>query len=1041
MSNLVSLGSATGGAAVRASLWAGLLRRGALAATLGLVPATSAWAASPDSVGQSVYQSDAVQRLPWTRGEVKTQRQWRVLGPFSDGTLSETEVASISTAAVRPGLEQALSGGAVGRWWPLHAWTDVVTLSAGAAPQNQGAAQIMLVQATLDRTDDGGAVFVVGADVPVTVFLNGRPCSPELAPAGTFAPDQHRVFVQLQAGPNHVLLRLNLGAAQGAQFVFQTEPPGHLRAPAVELAPNIVSDGSSELAVQTHPVADREAAPVSLTVLQPGGALVAEVRAERGETVRFPTADWAEGPYEVRVITRNRWNERYVVHLPWFKGDLLEAARRVADQAEANGAADPAKLTLQAVRAMTRERLDQPGPLSERSERWIALHSLLMEHAELELEQNGRPARLRAGGFYRLAYVDEVDGSPQFARAYLPLDYDPAKKWPLVVSLHGYNPANPPYSGWWSVTSRHDARADRHPVIVVEPHGRGNAQYLGIGGQDVLRSLDEAMRQFSVDPDRVYLTGDSMGGSGTWIIGTRHPQRFAAIAPVFGGWDFRVAPPGGAPLLQPRNPWEDFVLERRNSFVAAEQALNLPIFVLHGDADAAVPVETSQYITRQLQRWGYNVRYRELPGLGHEDMGVADGIVRWFFDQRRVAAPRKVRIRSTDLLGASAYWLQVTELQRPQALIEADAEMVEPGQLRLDSQNAQEVRLSVPADLLAASRQLRVVWNGREVWSGALADEKLVLRAGSVTGSGIVKRPGVEGPLSDLIRTPFIVVVGTSSADPVMRQRCREKGAAFRGLWREWQHHSPRVVDDVDLTDGEAKEFSLLLIGGPEANRVAARLATHVPLSVDPTGITLDGQRWPLTDAVAQVIYPHPMNPGRYVSVVAATSADGLHFWNPALWSPSHGFPTVSVDWQIQDGRRAVPGSADPTDVLVASGVFDANWRRRDEWTLQGDEAKRAASPLRRAPSAAGASSAARAACAGVYEIAPGLVGVVSVRADQLELSIMGGPPIPLVAESDYEYAFSGTAHPVVFEADEHNEIVSVLLYDELSIVRARRLR
>ncbi len=111
-----------------------------------------------------------------------------------------------------------------------------------------------------------------------------------------------------------------------------------------------------------------------------------------------------------------------------------------------------------------------------------------------------------------------------------------------MVRLHGFNPANPAYIRWWNVDFRHSLAdveyGDGEGVIYLEPHGRGNTNYLGLGDADVLRAIAEARAHLNVDADRIYLCGDSMGGWGTWNVGTRHPDLFAALAPIYGGSDY-----------------------------------------------------------------------------------------------------------------------------------------------------------------------------------------------------------------------------------------------------------------------------------------------------------------------------------------------------------------------------------------------------------------------------------------------------------------------------------------------------------------------
>ena len=100
------------------------------------------------------------------------------------------------------------------------------------------------------------------------------------------------------------------------------------------------------------------------------------------------------------------------------------------------------------------------------------------------------------------------------------------------------------------------------------------------------------------------------------------------------------------------------------------------------------------------------------------------------------------------------------------------------------------------------------------------------------------------------------------------------------------------------------------------------------------------------------MIYPNPLQPNRYVTVVAGTSADGLYFWIPALWNTSGGFPTSYWDWTITDGRRVTLTSLalGAERGWVAAGMFDQHWRRDDGWVYVGDSTLRHSSPLRRAP-------------------------------------------------------------------------------------------
>jgi pimeloyl-ACP methyl ester carboxylesterase len=378
------------------------------------------------------------------------------------------------------------------------------------------------------------------------------------------------------------------------------------------------------------------------------------------------------GPVEVRATTHDARGLLYVTHLPWYKGDALARARQLAAEAARADDAKPEGLTLRMLANLVDARLG--AKLAETQDKdlgnpWWKIHAALMEFDELMLERHGETGRIRPFGFVRLAWRDDVDGTPQFCRAYLPAGYDQSKKWPTVLQLHGFNPANPEYWDWWSADDRgyiHTETPGQGDIIYIEPHGRGNTQYLTLGDADVLRCLAEARRLLSVDEDRVYLTGDSMGGWGTWNVASRHPDLFAAIAPVFGGVDYHSDLT--EEQLAALDPVEKFWEDKRSSWSMADSLINMPIYVHHGDHDGSVNVEYSRYGVRMLQRWGYDVRYHEYPGKGHEALGGqgnADLSLSWFLEHRRNADPLKVRIRSAELRNAAAYWASVRQAASP----------------------------------------------------------------------------------------------------------------------------------------------------------------------------------------------------------------------------------------------------------------------------------------------------------------------------------------------------------------------------------------
>jgi dienelactone hydrolase len=972
----------------------------------------------------------------WTRGSERFQRQWLIAGPIdAQGS------TSVDPSALKPAAGQALTARNPSVRWTTHtAWSDVTDLNQSlprAAETGDGPVDRFVFAAGSLRSTGGPAELSIGSDRAYSLWINGKLIHTRQT-AEAFSPDKDRIVVELSGGENLLLLQFHETSAGPSQFSVRAVPSGSALQRMDEVTPSLLPSTDDSLAVKTHFTTEQEAAPVVVQVIAAGGDVVARQSVARGEVVRFDSRRWRDGAYEIRISTQDSWKQTQVRYLPWYKGDPIVAVHRLIAAADsAKGDVDGDSLRMLA--ALAKDRLGGAVDQASRSS-WRLLHSALMEFEELQLEAQGRAARLRSSGFVRIAYNDAIDGSTQFCRAYLPADYAAARQWPLILSLHGFNPANPEYVDWWRVEQRHHQISETKATIVIEPHGRGNAQYLGMGDRDVMRCLDEAKRRFSVDADRIYLTGESMGGHGTWAIATRHPDVFAAAAPVFGGWDFRVSNISGPPTSPPpQTSLDAFSLERTSSFANAENLLHVPLMIVHGDADPAVNVENSRHVVRMMQRWGYDVRYHEMPGWAHEELGQQPAIVDWLLTQRRTAAPKSIRIRSTDLAGAAAYWVRVRSFQNPAQVIHVSAQVLQPGLVRIDSSNVASLALDVPTSLRGPTGKVQIVWNGQ---THQPREASGVIELGArPTSSGLQKRAGLEGPLPAVLATPFIVVVGTVSPDERMREHIQARANSFSQQWLSWQHQPLRMIKDIEVTAEHEKAYSLILIGGADANAVTRRIAKKLPFTTSRNGIVVDGREWPAQDSVLQAIYPSPLAADRYVYVVAATSADGMFFWKPQLVHTIMGYPQTMFDWIIQDGRRPPPGTTNVAVANVASGVFDASWRGDDRWTSVRDQQTASKWTLRHAPTKNGvASTTALQAIAGRYELFPNVIATISVQGDRVFAQSPGGEILELVTESDTMFSRPASGEAIEFIRDDAGNIAGVSVEDAGALLWAKRL-
>jgi len=186
---------------------------------------------------------------------------------------------------------------------------------------------------------------------------------------------------------------------------------------------------------------------------------------------------------------------------------------------------------------------------------------------------------------------------------------DESKVWPLVIFLHGAGERGedldkvkvhgPP---------KKVAAGEKFPFILVSPQCPSGEWWTE---QPVLELVDHIEKEYRVDVSRIYLTGLSMGGYGTWHFATQAPDRFAAILPVCGG---------GVPY---KMRW----------------IKDLPVWAFHGDADSVVPVEESSRLIKALEKQGNTwAKLTVYPGVGHDSWTATydnEEVYEWMLSQVR----------------------------------------------------------------------------------------------------------------------------------------------------------------------------------------------------------------------------------------------------------------------------------------------------------------------------------------------------------------------------------------------------------------------
>jgi predicted esterase len=221
---------------------------------------------------------------------------------------------------------------------------------------------------------------------------------------------------------------------------------------------------------------------------------------------------------------------------------------------------------------------------------------------------------------------------------YVPQTYDPSSSFALIICLHGAGFSGDSYLERWV------PRLKQGYILACPTISRG-AWWTRQGEELVLGTLRAVRSRYHIDPDRVFLTGMSNGGTGAWLIGMNHASLFAGVAPMAGG------------ILKVLFPFLDNLKQTS-------------VYVIHGLHDQVMPVRLSRELVREMKSRNITYVYREHK-LSHPHAGghffpreELPGLVEWFDQQRRNPLPRQVTVIRDATHLESFLWVRIDATDR-----------------------------------------------------------------------------------------------------------------------------------------------------------------------------------------------------------------------------------------------------------------------------------------------------------------------------------------------------------------------------------------
>jgi pimeloyl-ACP methyl ester carboxylesterase len=547
------------------------------------------------------------------------------------------------------------------------------------------------------------------------------------------------------------------------------------------------------------------------------------------------------------------------------------------------------------------ENASAPSHIFQRGDLEILTYETEKDYDRLqELYKQSQESQPAPGTKVTLYYRSGLDGSVQPYAIRLPNGYDRARKYPLVIQLHGTNFKEVLSGERLTYHGMPDSQwfVPELPVIYVHCFGGPTTFYQGMGEAQILETIEEVKRRFAVDPDQVFIMGHSMGGAGSYTVGMHYPDHFGGIMPFDPAMGSRVNSLAEIPADLPKwmGPQVDIVTPPK----LYANARNVDVFFKN--AGEGIQRNSTEYSDGIVAQGGFATT-EVLPRMPHAFGGQLYHNAAWVTELilhpiRR--HPDEVKFYTNTLQYNQAYWVTIDRLTRHNADATVTA-TYKDGSLRVVTANLDALTLRASDIPAPPGSKIALTVDGREVESGTLPHIVHLSKAGGQwkigewPSSGLVKRHSVQGPIGDAFNSRFLAVYGESD-----RKLAIEELDAVRNPQGAFDIHGDFPMKPAaKVTREDVASSNLILFGTPESNAVLRRIAPSLPAGLMRPGTIF--------------IYPNPENPARYVVV-----------WNAKLLSaPGRG---LYAGWTmplnlLPDYVRVEKGK------ILSGGHFDGDWK------------------------------------------------------------------------------------------------------------------
>ncbi|MCB1123843.1 MAG: prolyl oligopeptidase family serine peptidase, partial [Verrucomicrobiae bacterium] len=473
-------------------------------------------------------------------------------------------------------------------------------------------------------------------------------------------------------------------------------------------------------------------------------------------------------------------------------------------------------------------------------------------------------------------------------------------------------------------------------TFVVHPYGRYSNAFKFAGETDVLESLAEVQRRYSIDEDRISMRGFSMGGAGCWQFAVHYPDWFFAANPGAGFSETRqfLESFQGQTL----NPtwWEEKLWRLYDCDLYAANLFNTSVIAYSGEIDKQK--QAADVMEEALQKLGMKLTHIIGPQTAHKihpDSAVEiESRMAALAVNGRDTSPSRVLFTTYSLKYNTMKWVRIDGMKEHWEPARVDAEVIDGKSIIIKTENVSGLSLnmesgSAPFDL---QKTVSIKIDGQAI-SGVQAETDRSFHASLYRESGkwksgvqatkegtFKKVHNLQGPVDDAFMERFIFVTPTRRSTNTHMQDWST--AELERAIEHWRRHfrgDAIVKKDTEITDDDIASANLVLWGDPTSNAFTKRIAGQLPIHWDAQSIQVGKQLYSSDDHGLILIYPNPLNPEHYVVLNSSFTFRDFAYLNNARQVP------MLPDWAVVN--LDTPSNSVWPGKVVEAGFFDESWQ------------------------------------------------------------------------------------------------------------------